>query len=59
MSRYPYLSKLARQILAIPASSASSKRSFSVAGRVIEERRSCLDGSTVDALLFFQKLLFK
>lgn len=52
MSRYPYLSKLARQILAIPASSASSERSFSVAGRVIEERRSCLDGSTVDAILF-------
>jgi len=50
--RFPYLSKLARQVLAIPASSASSERSFSVAGRVIEERRSCLEGSTVDAILF-------
>jgi len=50
--RFPYLSKLARQVLAIPASSASSERSFSIAGRVIEERRSCLDGSTVDAILF-------
>ncbi|KAL4088553.1 hypothetical protein QTP88_023646 [Uroleucon formosanum] len=50
--RFPYLSKLARQILAIPASSASSERSFSVAGRVIEQRRSCIDGSTVDAILF-------
>lgn len=52
MARYPYLSKLARQILSTPTSSASSERSFSVAGRVIEERRSCLDGSTVDAILF-------
>ncbi|KAL4147980.1 hypothetical protein QTP88_002288 [Uroleucon formosanum] len=50
--RFPYLSKLARQILAIPASSASSERSFSVDGRVIEQRRSCIDGSTVDAILF-------
>ncbi|KAL4119444.1 hypothetical protein QTP88_012253 [Uroleucon formosanum] len=50
--RFPYLSKLARQVLAIPASSASSERSFSVAGRVIEQRRSCIDGSTVDAILF-------
>lgn len=50
--RFPYLPKLARQILAIPASSASSERSFSVAGRVIEQRRTAIDGSTVDAILF-------
>ncbi|XP_025207739.1 zinc finger protein 618-like [Melanaphis sacchari] len=49
---FPYLSVLARQILAIPASSASSERSFSVAGRLIEERRSCLSGTSVDSILF-------
>lgn len=49
---FPHLCILAKQILAIPASSASSERSFSVAGRVIEERRSCLSGSTVDGILF-------
>ncbi|KAL5239010.1 hypothetical protein ACI65C_006420 [Semiaphis heraclei] len=49
---FPLLSILAKQILAIPASSASSERSFSVAGRVIEERRSCLGGNTVDGILF-------
>lgn len=59
ISRYPYLSKLARQILAIPSSSASSERPFSVAGRVIEERRSCLDGSTVDAILFLNNYYSK
>ncbi|KAF0747365.1 zinc finger protein 618-like [Aphis craccivora] len=46
---FPLLSILAKQILTIPA---SSERSFSVAGRVIEERRSCLDGNTVDGILF-------
>ncbi|CAI6352377.1 unnamed protein product [Macrosiphum euphorbiae] len=49
---FPHLSVLARQILAIPASSASSERSFSVAGRLIEELRSCLSGTSVDSILF-------
>jgi len=49
---FPLLSILAKQILVIPASSASSERPFSVAGRVIEERRSCLGGNTVDGILF-------
>lgn len=49
---FPLLCILAKRILAIPASSASSERSFSIAGRVIEERRSCLSGSTVDGILF-------
>lgn len=39
MFNFPYLSMLAKQIFAIPASSASSERSFSTAGRVVEERR--------------------
>lgn len=52
MFNFPYLSMLANQIFAIPASSASSERSFSTAGRVVEERRSCLSGSTVDEILF-------
>jgi len=49
---FPHLSLLARQILAITASSASSERSFSIAGRLIEERRSCLSGTSVDSILF-------
>lgn len=50
--KFPLLSRLARQTLCIPASSASSERVFSVAGRIIEERRSRLKGETVDSLIF-------
>lgn len=40
---------LTNQIL---VSSASSEQTFSVARKVIEERRSCSGGSTVDDILF-------
>lgn len=52
---YPKLSVLARGILAIPASSSSSERNFSAAGRTIEQRRTALKPSTVDAILFLHK----
>ena len=45
------LAKVARSILAIPASIASSERSFSIAGRVIEERTR-LNSSSVNAFRF-------
>lgn len=50
--QYPLLAKLAKQLLAIPASSAASERCFSAAGRTLEERRTRLKPSTVDSLLF-------
>lgn len=53
--KYPKLSVLARGILAIPASSSSSERNFSAAGRTIEQRRTALKPSTVDAILFLHK----
>ncbi|KAL4149960.1 hypothetical protein QTP88_003811 [Uroleucon formosanum] len=40
--KLPLMAKLASRILAIPASSAASERSFSTTGRVIEERRTRL-----------------
>ena len=49
---YPKLGVLARGILAIPASSSSSERNFSAAGRTIQQRRTSLKPSTVDAILF-------
>ncbi|CAM4695518.1 unnamed protein product [Leuciscus chuanchicus] len=42
---------VARKLLAIPATSTPSERSFSVAGRLIEERRTSLSPECVDTLL--------
>jgi len=49
---YPTLSRLARVILAIPATSAPSERVFSLAGLTINARRSSLAPSSVDKVLF-------
>ncbi|KAJ8351797.1 hypothetical protein SKAU_G00232730 [Synaphobranchus kaupii] len=43
---------VARKLLAIPATSTPSERRFSVAGRLIEERRTTLNPENVDTLLF-------
>ena len=51
-AEFPKLSRTARQILVIPASSASSERNFSSAGQVISERRTCLSSVNVDSILF-------
>ena len=51
-STYPKLSKLARWVLSVPASSASSERVFSCAGRVFEERRTRLDAESLDNVVF-------
>lgn len=49
---FPCLSKVARKILAIPSSSSTSERLFSIAGRIMEERRNGLDGNRLDKLIF-------
>lgn len=49
---FPMLSRVALGILSIPASSASSERVFSTAGRILEKRRNRLSDKSVDALLF-------
>uniref|UniRef100_A0A1A8EL94 BED-type domain-containing protein n=2 Tax=Nothobranchius korthausae TaxID=1143690 RepID=A0A1A8EL94_9TELE len=48
----PLLARLARMVFSVPASSSSSERTFSAAGRVIGERRTGLAPETVDAILF-------
>lgn len=57
--KLPLMAKLASRILAIPASSTASERSFSISGRVIEERRTQLKGDTVDFLLFLNDFFKK
>ena len=47
---YPVLSVLAKDILTVPASTISSESTFSLAGRVIEERRRRLTSDMVQVL---------
>ena len=51
-STYLYLSKLARKILCITATSVPSERLFSTAGNMVSEKRSCLLSENVDRLVF-------
>ena len=53
---WPKLSASAKLILAVPATSTSSERSFSTAGRTLEKRRSQLKPSSVDGLMFLHGL---
>jgi len=55
--RYPVLAKMAKDYLAIPASSASSERAFSKAGLLITDRRGRLSSSSVTACCLVQSWL--
>ncbi len=48
---FPRLYELSARLFVIPASSASSERSFSTAGRVIEQRRTQLNPGTINAIM--------
>lgn len=50
--QFPLLSRVAIGLLSVPASSASSERVFSTAGRIVEKRRNKLSSKSVDTLLF-------
>lgn len=49
---FPHVARVARRLLSVPASSASSERSFSAAGLTLSQRRAALDPDTVDDILF-------
>ena len=55
--RFPQLSKLARCLLNIPATSTPSERIFSVAGLTVNKQRCCLKPNNVDSLVFLNKNL--
>ena len=48
---YPVLSILARDVLSVPVSSTSSESAFSLAGRILEERRTSLTPDMVRTLM--------
>jgi hypothetical protein len=54
--RYPYLTRLAARYFSIPCSSASVERQFSAAGQIITQRRSNLDPSTVNNIIFLRSI---
>lgn len=52
-SMLPLLSRKARQLLCIPATSVPSERVFSTAGDILSAQRSTLKSKHVDYLIFF------
>ena len=53
-TRYPTLSKIARDIFAIPVSTVASESAFSTSGRVLSEHRSRLTPEILEALMCSQ-----
>jgi hypothetical protein len=47
---FPVLSRFARDVLLVPVSTVSSEATFSMVGRIIEERRSSLTPEMVEAI---------
>jgi hypothetical protein len=54
---YPNIAKMAKKVLAIPATQFESERNFSASGRTLESRRNRLSPENVDHLLFLRKNL--
>ena len=52
--RFPTLSKIARDVLAIPVSTVASESAFSTRGRVLDQYRSSLTPKIVQALVCTQ-----
>jgi hypothetical protein len=52
--KYPTISRMARDILAVPASTVASESAFSTGSRVISDYRSRLTSETVNALICLQ-----
>lgn len=50
-TRFPYLSKLSKCLLALPVSNAETERVFSIVRKIVTDYRSQLDQSTLCALI--------
>ena len=52
-ANYPVLGRIARDVLAVPASTVASESAFSTCGRVVTDHRSSLGAETVEALMCY------
>ena len=57
-TRFTYLSKVAKKLLCIQATSVPSERLFSAAGNIVSKKRASLHSTNVDCLLFLHKNMF-
>ena len=53
-AKYPIMARIARDVLAVPASTVASESAFSTGSRVISDYRSSLSTDTVEALVCLQ-----
>jgi hypothetical protein len=56
-TRYPVLACMARDILAVPASTVASESAFSTGERTVSDYRSRLKSETIEALICLQDWL--
>ncbi|KAF7150091.1 hypothetical protein RHSIM_Rhsim02G0147200 [Rhododendron simsii] len=56
-NKYPILSKIARDVLAVPVSTIASESAFSTGGRILDPFRSSLSPSMVETLVCTQNWL--
>ena len=56
-TKYPIVARMARDVLAAPASTVPSESAFSTGGRIISDHRTRLSGNTVEGLICFHDWL--
>jgi len=56
-TKYPVVSRMARDVFAAPASTVASESAFSTSGRIVSDYRSRLTSKKVQALVCLQDWL--
>jgi len=56
-SKYPILASMARDVLAVTASTVAAESAFSTGGGIVTDHRTRLSSNTVEALICFQNWL--